>query len=161
MFNPFGWFKKTEVTLPLTGETVTVRGASKWKINNKNPVRHDCSHGSWGHTCHLEASSRFLIENGPDAGVYFKASGHLYPRVKAGDEVIVPFGKGPVVLQFVAVENVSDPADMYFATLKTLGYLKDLPQTETKNEVSESAKIKLEGRTRESHPDQWARGNGT
>jgi hypothetical protein len=123
-------------------------------------VRHDCRRAGWGHSCNLDNSSRVLVEQGRGAGLFYRCNGHLSPKVRVGDQVIVAFGRGPTVCQFTKVSHADDPADMYFGTVKVLGYLADIEATQVTHEVSESAKIALEGRTRTSHPKQWARGNG-
>jgi|GEM_PF-2766990 len=134
-------------------------GVSDPRSVEASGVRHDCRRNGWGHSCSLDTNSRVFVD-GEDPLLTYRCSGHLHPQVKVGDEVIVPFGKGPVVCRFTEVRNCDDPADMYFGTARVMGYLKDLEAQPVTNEVSESAKIKLEGRTRESHPEQWARGNG-
>ncbi len=112
--------------------------------------RYDCRKQSWGHTCRIDNDTG---ENGS----VFCCHGHLHPPVSDGDEVVVEFGRGSMVLRFFDVKNERDPRDMYFAKVKTIGYLADIGEASVTDEVSESAKIQLEGRTPESHPEQYWR----
>ena len=127
---------------------------SRWpKHNNTNPRRHDCLSQCWGHTCRIDNDSKFNITDGPknERGTYFKCKGHLHPTVRLGDEVIIQFGKGPVVLQFVEVDNCPDPRDMYFATIASLGYLADLEAKETTNQIRPLTQMQQDPDVRERY----------
>lgn len=98
---------------------------SRWSIDNQNPRRYDCRKEYWGHRCTIDNDTKFDITEGPDIGSYWKCDGHLSPCVHPGDEIIQKFQKGDVVLRVVEVENCNDPKDMFFATLKAIGYLRE------------------------------------
>lgn len=119
---------------------------SRWpKDKNDNPRRFDCRKNFWGHACRVDKNSYLEISNGPGAGSYWECSGHLYPAVRVGDEVIIILTKGAAVFRFVEVRNCSDPADMFFATIGALGYLDDVPERVITNELSDTATIGLRG----------------
>jgi hypothetical protein len=132
-------------------------GLSRWDKPCSDPRRHDCRWNGWGHSTNCRDG--FIIKKGKDAGRYWHCSGHLYPRVRVGDEVIVMYTQGPAVMRFVKVENCRDPGDMFFGIVKEINYLANLEKKPVTNELAESALIAIEGRTRESHPEQWKRGN--
>jgi len=101
-------------------------------FSRKRGFRHDCRTNQWGHACNLDPKSRKVVETGRNAGLYYECYGHLFPLVNPGDEVVVMFTSGsPVVCLFVEVRNCDDPEDMFFGTLKVLGYLEDVDAVKT------------------------------
>ncbi len=98
--------------------------ASRWQVNNPSPKRVDARKNVPGHTCFLDSSRVFEIDEGVDAGIYYPCSGHMRGLSK-GDEVIIPFGNGPAVCRVVDLKYLSH--DQYVGTVEGLGYLKDVP----------------------------------
>jgi len=115
--------------------------------------RFDCRENRWGHACYMDKKP--LDEEGKTWG----CSGALCPPVSVGDEVIKEFTKGSMILRFTEVNNWRDPRDGFNGKLEVVGYLADVGEKEVTEELASSALIMLEGRTPESHPEQYACGN--
>jgi hypothetical protein len=152
---------------------------SRWtqKLVN-DPQYFDCRKNSWGHACEVMkkrdpsaygSQQVYTIDEHPndkpykdyyvypDAGCYVYVNGHLSPHLRPGDYILLSFKRGPTLFRAVHVENVRDPQDMFWAILRFMKYLTVEEATNYNGtfQVSEAAKIMLEGRTPQSHPDQY------
>lgn len=126
---------------------------SRWGKLVSDPHRYDCTKETWGHTCNIDSKSKFDITDGPknERGTYYKCDGHLHPSVRVGDQVIISFEKGDVILTFVEVTNCRDPRDMYFATIGVLGYIKDVPELEIKDEIRPLTQLQQDPEARKKY----------
>lgn len=89
----------------------------------------------WGHSCELDLESRTVIGPDEDVKLYYCCRGHLSPRVRPGDQVILPFIGGPAVLQFIKVENRDDPYDLYSGTIQFIDFLANIEYNQSQTKV--------------------------
>jgi hypothetical protein len=76
--------------------------------------------GGWGNDIVVDQWPK--KDNSELASVY----GWLNPKPQEGDKLHVPMKSGKTLLcEFVKVRPCGDPADMFFADVKPLGYMKD------------------------------------
>ncbi len=57
-----------------------------------------------------------------------RVTGHKSVPPMKGDYLIAELGQGDAVFQFVSVDRMSDPPDQFFATVKDIGYLRDIDE---------------------------------
>lgn len=57
-----------------------------------------------------------------------RVTGHKSVPPMKGDYLIAELGQGEAVFQFTTVERMHDPPDQFFATVKDIGYLKDIDE---------------------------------
>lgn len=86
--------------------------------------RHDfrSSNQYWGHALIITKSY-----GDEKTGNLADCNGHVTPRAKVGDQVILSMDSGKdAVWVFLEVKNRNDPKDMFFAKIGVLGYLEDV-----------------------------------
>lgn len=84
----------------------------------RKPVKHNYTHMHWGHaiqglTANWSTKKQMKVTgHGP-------VSGFLFQRIEKGDFIIISSAEGPTMrLAVKRVEYLSDPSDMFAATLK-------------------------------------------
>lgn len=136
-------------------------------FKSKNQKIFDFTSNTWGHALNIdkmEPNTQYcMISQEPTYCNESRCHGFSEPRVSNYDLALITMKSGKTaVVQFFNVENCNDPRDMFFATARILGYQDEITKlkpeifpSKVSDGLSETAKIALEGRTPESHPEQF------
>jgi len=93
-------------------------------FRKQESVVFDGRENSWGHAIRLDNDKR----EDRKEGSFWPCNGHLSPRPKVGDRVIIEFGKGPVICTFTELRVFHDPPDQFFGFVRADNYWDGEPK---------------------------------